>query len=82
VADYLLGSVELDHPGSWWSVFGGRFFTKDGELGVGKFFIAAVVAAIGNEFLNGDKVVLWGFLRIRFLVEEEAGWVEMDVGQG
>jgi hypothetical protein len=33
----LLKSLRIDHPGSWWSVFGGCFFTKDGALGVASF---------------------------------------------
>ena len=41
----------------------------------------AVVAAVVDEFLGGGEVGLRRFTRVRFLAEEEAGTVEVDVGQ-
>jgi hypothetical protein len=55
-------------------------FTKDGLLGVGKFLVAAVVAAIVDDFLGGGEIVLGRFPRVRFLAEEEAGAVKVDAG--
>lgn len=44
-------------------------------LGVGEFFVAAMVAAVVNEFLGVGEVVLQGFPRVRYLAEEQAGAV-------
>jgi hypothetical protein len=40
--------------------------TEDGLLGVGEFLVAAVVAAIGDEFPGGREIVLREFPRVRF----------------
>jgi len=53
---------------------------ENGLLGVGKLFVAAMVAAFINEFLGSGEIVLGRFPRVRFLAEEEAGAVEVDVG--
>ncbi len=36
---------------------------EDRPLGVGEFFVAAVVAAVVDEFLGGDEIVLGRFPR-------------------
>jgi len=38
---------------------------EDGALGVGEFFVAAVVATVIDECLGGGEVVLRGFPRVR-----------------
>ena len=65
--------------------------TEHGFFGVGEFRVAAMVAAIVDEFLGGGQIVLGRFPRVRFRAEEEAGLpagcpgqagaVEVDVGQ-
>ncbi|MDZ4341551.1 MAG: hypothetical protein U1E51_03835 [Candidatus Binatia bacterium] len=54
--------------------------TEDGALGVGEFLLAAVIAAVVDEFLGGRKVVLRGFSRERFLAEKEAGTLKVNAG--
>jgi len=41
----------------------------NGALGVGEFFVAAVIAAVVDEFLGGGQVVLRGFPRVRCLAK-------------
>src|ERR1039458_5372755 len=55
--------------------------SEDGALGIGEFFVAAMVAAVVDEFLGSGEIVLRRFPRVRFLTEEEAGAVKVDVGQ-
>ena len=52
-----------------------------GALGGGEFLVAAVVAAVFDEFLGGGEVDLWGLPRVTFLAEQEAGAVKVNVGQ-
>jgi hypothetical protein len=53
--------------------------TEDSALGVGEFFVTAVVAAIVNEFLGGGEIILRRFPRVKFLAKEKACAVEVDV---
>jgi hypothetical protein len=55
-------------------------FSQDGCFGVGEIFVAAVVAAIVDEFLGGGKVGSGGIPRILGFAEEEAGSVKVNVG--
>src|SRR5687768_11581327 len=78
--------VAVRHPvpkaaEDWRSPNRKRLLTQDGLLSVGEFFVAAVVAAVADEFLGGGEIVMRGFPRVRFLAEKEAGAVEVDVGQ-
>jgi hypothetical protein len=57
------------------------FRIHDCSFGVREFFVAAMVAAVVDKFLGGGEVVLRGFPRVRFLSEEEASAVKVDVGQ-
>lgn len=50
-------------------------------LRVGEFLVPAVVAALVDEFPGGGEIVLRRFPRVRVLAEEEAGAVQVDVGQ-
>lgn len=61
--------------------FSYQCLSKNRLLGVGEFFVAAVVAAIVDEFLGGGDVVLRGFPRVRFLAEEEAGTVQVNAAR-
>src|SRR5205085_11010687 len=56
---------------------------KDRGFGVGEFLVAALVAAFVDEFLGSSEIGLRAnpFLRIFLLAAEEAGAVEVDVGQ-
>jgi len=54
---------------------------KDRMLGIGEFFAATVIATVACESLGSDQVVLRGFLQVRFLAEEEASAVKVDVRQ-
>ena len=54
--------------------------SEDGALGISEFFVAAVVAALVDEFLGRGKVILWGFPWISFFAEEQTSAVKVDVG--
>jgi hypothetical protein len=41
----------------------------------------AVVATVVDEFFGGGEVGLRGFPRVRFLAEEEAGAVKVDISR-
>src|SRR5438445_6036993 len=58
-------------------------FSENGALRFSQFFVAAVVTARVDEFLGGGEVVLRTkpSFRIFLLAEEEAGAMEVDVGQ-
>jgi hypothetical protein len=59
----------------------GFLLSENCFFGISEFFVAAVVAAIVDEFFGSSKIVLRRFPWIRFPSEEEAGAVEVDVGQ-